>query len=91
MQGRLGSGMFGEKSELRDTQIPKDLASDPEFALIHGNHLRTDAVGSREVGGVDVLFASRIASRVGDQIDPAGPFAFPATPKMPPTQTAISG
>ena len=55
MQGGPGPRVIGEESEFREPEIAEDLASDSKFALIHGHHLRTDAVGSREVRGVDVF------------------------------------
>jgi hypothetical protein len=74
--------MVGEEPELREAEVPEDLAADPELALIHENHLRTDTVGSREVAGVDVLFAASDlvqgagdlgVSRLGSHGDEAAP------------------
>ena len=82
--------MVGEQSELREAEVPEDLASDPEFALIHGNHLRADAVGTREIGGVDVLFPTRDfvqgagdlgVSRLGAQVDESASAGLANRPK----------
>ena len=81
MEGRPWPGVVGEQPELREAEVPEDLAFDPEFALIHGDHLRTDAVGSREIAGVDVLFAASDlvqgagdlgVSRLGSHVDEGG-------------------
>ena len=67
MEGRPWPGVVGEQPELREAEVPEDLAFDPEFALVHRNDLRADAVGSREIGSVDVLFAaSDLVQGAGD-------------------------